>query len=173
LEKDSRIEEVMADIPGDKPDVFVLPDDEFVLFASTGKQGAVFLSSGLVEALDRDQLEVALAHEMAHISRSKRPSILVIFLLRVFMFFNPVVLMEFRKVVQEEEKICDDIAVAMTHKPLALAATLKKLYQNSQEDEGGEAAGVSTSIEAYSQRLLIGKRIERLEQGRVRLLSSM
>jgi beta-lactamase regulating signal transducer with metallopeptidase domain len=94
--------------------------------------------------------------------------LVVVFLLRVLMFFNPVVLMEFRRIVQEDEKICDDFAVSLTRNPLALSESLRKLYLDEEESKPGKAKDIMSEMEAlegYSHRLNIESRIARLEKG--------
>ena len=49
----------------------------------------------LVGALSVEQLQAALAHEFAHVVRSRRPLLIAVYLLRIVMFFNPVVLVAF------------------------------------------------------------------------------
>lgn len=157
---------VMASLPLGSTDLILLDDEAPVLFSTTGKRGSIYLSSGLVALLTGEQLTAAVAHEFAHVSRSRRPLLLLMFLLRVAMFFNPVVLMEFRRIVQEDEKICDDIAVSLTRDPGALAGTLRRLYI---EDETGEPRGARNSaptmedLELASHRLNIESRVARLE----------
>jgi len=165
---DSVVLQVLQEISGSKPDVLMVDDEDYILFSSTGRNPSVFLSTGLIQALDRDQLQVALVHEMAHISRNKRPFLLFIFLLRVLMFFNPVILIEFRKIVQEEEKICDDMAARITQKPHALAETLRKLFRTAEVSSTfrlKKLSGMKKALEEYSQTMLIESRIKRLEQG--------
>ena len=119
---------------GEKPDVFILDDDEFVLFSVTGRRPAVFLSSGLVRALTVEQLRAAIP-TIGHIRRSRRPLACRCFSLRgTHVFFNPVALMEFRRIVQEEENICDDVAVAMTGNRTAPAEVLEKFYYTDDEE---------------------------------------
>lgn len=164
---DSVVFQVLQEIKGKKPDVLIIDDDDYILFSATGRHAAVILSTGLLQVLDRDQLQVALVHEMAHIARNKRPSLLFIFILRVLMFFNPVTLIEFRKIVQEEEKICDDIAVSITGKPHALAETLKKLFHAADAPKTfrvEKLTEVRATLQEYSQTMLIDSRIKRLEQ---------
>ncbi len=164
----SAVVRALACLPREKPEIIVLDDDENVIFSTTGRTAAVYLSSGLVGTLSAVQLQAAVAHEMAHIERSKRPMLLIIFLLRILLFFNPVVLLEFRRATQDEEKICDDMAVSLTGRPHALAETLRKLY--GTQDEGGRAAQVAQvpdlkgSLEEYSHFMHIQSRIERLEK---------
>lgn len=162
----SAVEQALKGLPGKMPDVRILDDQELVIFSSTGKAPAVYLSEGLIAALTGKELRAALAHEIGHIRRSRRPFMVLVFLLRVIMFYNPVILMEFRRIVQEEEKICDDIAVAMTGDREAMAGALCKFFR---DDAGGPGASAAESarmqdrIEEYSHSLLIESRLTRLQ----------
>jgi Zn-dependent protease with chaperone function len=166
----SPVARALETLPGEKPDVFILDDDEFVLFSVTGRRPAVFLSSGLVQSLTVEQLRAAMAHEIGHIRRSRRPLLIVVFLLRILMFFNPVALMEFRRIVQEEENICDDVAVAMTGNRAALAQVLEKFHSGDDEEDPvplrdapvQAAPGLRDRLEEYSHTMLIESRISRL-----------
>jgi Zn-dependent protease with chaperone function len=164
----SIVHETMAKLSGEKPEVYILDDDEHLLYSTNGAKAAIYVSTGLLAALERDQIEAALAHEVAHIQRSKRPSLLLLFVLRVLMFFNPIVLIEFRRIVHGEEKICDDLAVAMTRKPLVLAETLRKLFHRTDDLKPfhiERLAKLRSAVEEYSHNIHIESRIKRLEQG--------
>jgi len=168
LAEDSPVQRALEDLPGEKPDIIVLDDDELVLFSRTGKKTAIFLSSGVLKELSVEQLQAAIAHEIAHIIRNRQPVLIIIFLLRLLMFYNPVVLLEFRRIVQEEENICDDVAVSLTRKPHALIETLKKLYYEPEERNPlnlRELSKLKDSIEEYGHNMHIEGRIMRLEQG--------
>lgn len=164
---DPAVRAALDPLPVEKPDTHVLEDEDPVIFSSTGRKGSIFISSGLLAALDGEELQAALAHEIAHILRSRRPFLLPVFFLRTAMFFNPVVLVEFRRSVQEDEKICDEIAASLTKKPLGLAGALRKLYLNEEQGPDPETKGgrkVVDRIEGYSHRLNIESRISRLEK---------
>jgi len=166
-EPESRVTRALEGLPGRKPDVFIIDDDAFAMFSSTGKDPAVYLSGGLVETLTLDELRAAIAHEIGHIRRSRRPAMVMIFVLRVLMFYNPIILMEFRRIVQEEEKICDDVAAAITGDRAALAGALRKFYYVDGEERQPamkDAPRLRDRIEEYSHTLLIDDRIARLEQ---------
>jgi len=153
-------------LSAEKPDIFTLDDDEFILFSSTGKNPAIFISTGLIEALSAEQLQAVVAHEIAHIQRNRKPLLLIAFLLRITMFFNPVVLLEFRRIVQEEEKICDDMAVLSTKDPSALSGALQKLYYRDDVINPlqlRKLSGMRDSLEEYSHNVQIGNRITRLK----------
>lgn len=152
--------------PGNPPELFVLDDEEAALFSTTGRSGAVFISRGLLRALPADQARAAIAHEVAHVQRSRRPYLLLLFLARALLFFNPVTLLEFRRIVQEDEKICDDYAADLTGVPGALADALRNLYLGEGPDrKAGTGKTVMEEMEAletYSHRLQIESRIRRL-----------
>lgn len=156
----------LKQIPGEKPRISVVDDDEFLLFSTTGKNPVVYLSSGLIAGMNREQLQAAIAHEVAHIERNRRPLLLVVYLMRVLMFFNPVVLVEFRRMVQEEEKICDDVAVALTGKPAALAAILRKFDYKGEDvalERMKKLSSLGVALEDYSHNVHLSSRIRRLE----------
>ncbi|MFO0752127.1 MAG: M56 family metallopeptidase [Thermodesulfovibrionales bacterium] len=150
-----------------KPALYVIPDPDPLLLSTTGASASISLSTGLIEALSVEQLRGALAHEIAHIQRNRKPLLIVLFLLRVLLFFNPVVLLEFRRIVREEERICDDIAVSLTGNPQALAGALRMLYPRTGPSArtGKTLPAVKESLEEYGHALQLGVRIRRLEQG--------
>lgn len=166
-EPGTAVARAIDEIPGKHAPVLVIDDEEPVVFSSTGREPAIFLSSGLAEALTQEELKAAIAHEIGHIARSRRPVMVAVFLLRMLMFYNPVILMEFRRIVQEEEKICDDVAVRLTGSRAAVAGALRKFYY--QDDRSGDPLpGADTRfrdrLEEFSHSLLIESRIARLEE---------
>lgn len=165
---DPAVQRAVGTLPGDRPELFVLAGEDLVLFSTTGKSGAVYVSEGLLRALPEEQVQAAVAHEYAHVLRGRRPVLLVLFLLRAVMFFNPVILMQFRRIVQEDEKICDDYAAEMTGRPAALAEALRRLYLSGDEMKPGRGKTLMEEmevLESYSHRLHIESRVERLEKG--------
>jgi Zn-dependent protease with chaperone function len=161
------VRQAIEPLPVEKPNVFILDDDEHVLFSTTGNSAAVFISTGVIKALNVEQLQAAITHEIAHIIRNKRPLLIMVFLFRIIMFFNPVVLLEFRRITQEEEKICDDITVSLTKKPHALSETLKRLYYKEKDINPlrlGNLSEMRDSMEEYSHNIHIENRIIRLEK---------
>jgi Zn-dependent protease with chaperone function len=166
---DPFLERASREMSIEPPDVLVLDDDEPALFSTTGKQAVIYISSGLAETLTTEQLQAALAHEVAHIARNKRPLLMMAFVLRVIMFFNPIVLVKFRRAVRDEEKICDDLAVSMTGDPKALAGALEKFYQKPSEAPSLDRQSLpafTSSLEEHSYNLHLESRIKRLREGR-------
>lgn len=161
------VKQAVEHLPVEKPDIFIIEEDDYILFSTTGKNASIYLSTGIIKKLNTEQLRAAVAHEIAHIIRNKRPLLIIAFIFRIIMFFNPVVLLEFRRLVQEEEKICDDMAVSLTKTPHALSEALKKLYHTSENTnllQIKKLSEIKDSIEEYSHSAHINDRVYRLEE---------
>lgn len=164
----SCINNVLNALPGEKPEIVVLDEEEPIIFSTTGANASIFLSSGFISLLPCEHLQAALSHEIAHVQRTRMPLMNIIFLTRVLMFYNPIALIAFRRVVQEEEKICDDIAASITGKPAILAETLEKFYHKIEYTDSFKLEKISDlreSLEEYGHNVLLESRILRLKQG--------
>ncbi len=159
------VKSILNGLPAPKLDHYVIRDNNLVLFAKSGSRPTILLSQRLLRLLSYDQLKVALAHEVAHTIRNRHPFLILIYLVRLLMFYNPVTLIAFRRAVSDEEKICDDMAVSWTGKPQALADTLKMFYFKEDESRNKHADGLNLkSVTGYGHNLLIKSRVERLER---------
>lgn len=166
-DENSSISHILDSLGNKKLKIFILDDDEILLFSTTGSNASVYLSRGAINTLNTVQLKAAIAHEIAHIERNKRPLLTIVFILRVLMFFNPIVLLEFRKIVQEEEMICDDMAVSMTKDPHALSESLKKIYHEANDIiplKLNKFSDMKEALEQYSHNMHLKSRIIRLEK---------
>ena len=164
-EPDPFIESASRALKIETPQVLIVEDDEPVIFSTTGKNALIVVSTGLTETLTQDEMQAALAHEIAHIARSQRPLLLAVFFLRMILFFNPITLVEFRRVVRNEEKICDDMAVSLTRRPEALAEALKKFLavrKDPEPDAQPKPLFTPVPLEEYSYNIQLDGRINRL-----------
>ena len=160
----SPVKSILNELPAPKVDDYVIKDNNPVLFAKSGPRPAILLSSGLLRLLSYDQLKAALAHEVAHTIRNRRPFLILVFLIRLLMFYNPVTLIAFRRAVSDEEKICDDMAVSWTGKAQTLADTLK-MFCPRDEIRDKHADGLALkSLAGYGHIMSIKSRVERLER---------
>lgn len=165
--EDPAIRTAMETLPV-APSVLIVENDDFLIYSTTGNSAAVYVSSSLVSTLTEVELRSAVAHEISHLVRSRHPMLVGAYLLRALMFFNPVVLMEFRRAAQEEEKVCDEFAVSITRNRRALVQALRKLYLPPEEPPppgGRRTHKTAREIEERSHRLNIESRISRLESG--------
>lgn len=149
------------------PRVCVVDDEDPLLFSTTGRDACITISTGLERQLSSAQLRAAVAHELAHIARNRRPFLIAVFFLRILMFFNPVVLVKFRGVVRDEEKICDEMAVSLTGDREALASALEHFLQPPAEKPALEHQSLQTftsNLEQQSHWEHLQNRIARLRQ---------
>jgi hypothetical protein len=158
--------DLLRDESGYCPDFYVTEDEYPILFSRTGKKPSIHLSTGIISSLTPEELRGAIAHEEAHILRNRKPLLIAVFFLRMILFFNPIVLLSFRRIVLDEEKICDDMAIASTKNPHALAETLKKLYYNPEAIAGEPDDGSFARHQSHDVH--VEKRIRRIEAGTVR-----
>jgi Zn-dependent protease with chaperone function len=153
-------------LPFDKELIEIIDDDDLTLFSSTGLKPMIYVSTGLIRSFSMEHLQVAFAHEVAHIQRSRRPVLIFTYLLRVLLFFNPVAMIEFRRLAHEEEKVCDDIAIELTGKPESLSEAIEMLrpapedYNAGAGDRGAER--LVSALEYYSHDVLLRSRAARI-----------
>lgn len=165
-ELEQLVSDAASEFQTDKPHVYIVEGDGPAISSTSGREPGIFISRGLFNSVDREQLKAAILHEMAHIERNKKPLLIAVFIFRIIMFFNPVVLLIFRKVVQEEEKICDDLSVDRTGNSQALARVLKMFCHacnGTEENDGSGPAELIADMERQSHDFLLKSRIERLD----------
>jgi Zn-dependent protease with chaperone function len=160
------VEEMSKKLEIEPPPVKVIDDSNPFIYASGSTNHTLFMTSGLIDILDTEQLHSAIIHELAHIARMSNAAKWMIFILRILMFFNPIALLVFRRIVQDDEHVCDDITVSLTNSPHVLASTLKVFYSSHSEVFSDPFVGVKTlkeGVKNYSHNLLLKERIARLE----------
>lgn len=165
-EIDAMVNSLSNDLGIEKPPVKIIEDSTPIILASGSKNHSIILSTGLIKMLDREQLYSAIAHEFAHIARRSNATTWAIFIIRMLMFFNPIALIVFRRIIQDDEHICDDMTVSITKKPYILASTLKVFYSSFYSLKPsllGKLTAMKEGIENYSHNLLLKERIARLE----------
>lgn len=146
-----------------RPLLYVIEDSHPFVHTTGLLQPRILISSSLIEALTPEQLRAALGHEVAHILIRSNLTTILIFLLRIIMFFNPISLMVFRRIVQDDEHVCDDITVSITRNPEALASALGKFYSSGPPLHPRNVAEGKEAIEATSHNLRLKERISRLK----------
>lgn len=120
----------------------------------------VLLSTWMVEHLDRRELEAVIMHELAHVARRDTLVLWVGRMLRDAFWYLPTSRTAYHLLEQEKELACDDLAVAVTHRPLALASALTKVWLQAADGASSSAFGMAHHLEGTHQQMV--KRIERL-----------
>jgi Zn-dependent protease with chaperone function len=117
----------------------------------------LLLSTWLVTYLDQRELEAVLAHELAHLARRDPLVTWLATVLRDAFCYLPTSWVAYRQLQQERELACDDLAVGVTRRPLALASALAKVWQRAAAGPALATAAplaASAAIEARIRRLL-------------------
>lgn len=158
----SPVKRILRELHAPTLNDYVMESNDEALFTTLiGPKPTIVVTSGLLRVLSYDQLKAALGHEVAHVSRNNRLFLSLLLLIRLLMFYNPVILFAFKAASLDEEKICDDIAAFWTGKPQVLADTLKRFY--IKKDETGDSPPLETAA-VRGTNMMIKARVERLER---------
>ena len=91
----------------------------------------IILSTWMLRRLDQQELEAALAHELGHILRHDFLFVWMATTLRDAFFYLPTSQEAYRRIRRDNEVACDDLALAVTRRPLDLASALAKVWRAS------------------------------------------
>lgn len=150
----------------EKPSLEILADTLPILVVDGVRQPKIYISVSLLGKLGPEELKSAMAHELAHIVRRSTATTLVVFLLRMLMFYNPISLLVFRRLIQDDEQVCDDLTVSVTGNPQALASALEAFYLEMPSGNHFSLAGFRKTLEHSSHNLLLRERVARFKEGR-------
>lgn len=89
----------------------------------------ILLPASTLTGLTPDQIEMVLAHELAHIRRHDFAINLLQAFVETLMFYHPAVWWMSNRVRIERENCCDDLAVSLCGNPLQYARTLSRLEE--------------------------------------------
>lgn len=155
-------------LTGSLPPVVLINSPTPIIHTSGFIRSAILISQSIIDTLDPEELKGALAHEVVHITRKDHLKLGLLFFLRILMFFNPFVLIAFRRIIQDTEKGCDDLAVKLTQKPLALASGLIKVYRIIEGEPLLRQKGLRLrlSLGLQAKKACLTERVERLVRPR-------
>ena len=89
----------------------------------------ILIPASALTGMTPDQIEMVLAHELAHIRRHDFFVNLLQAMVETLMFYHPAVWWMSRRVRIERENCCDDLAVAVCGNPLQYARALTRLEE--------------------------------------------
>ncbi len=136
----------------------VVRSDAPVSFATARPTLAIVISTGLIARLDPEALQAALAHELAHVLRRSSRVTTALYAVRLATFFSPVSLLVFRRLLLDEEHVCDDVATRLMGSPAPLARALERLADEVAPIEG------TGRLQAQVHGLQLRERIARLRR---------
>ena len=128
--------------------------------------GAVAVTCGIIRPtlvvapwlttdLDAQEQEAVLAHEVAHIARNDYRLAWLALCLRDAWWFVPSSRRAYQQLRRDQEWACDERAVAVTQRPLALASALGKVWHRAVAPPAGlPVLGLTSTGEALHARIL-------------------
>jgi heat shock protein HtpX len=117
-------------------------DDKPLAMAVSGRRDVVIVSTGLLSALDRDEVESVVTHELMHIKNHDSRFKVFSTVMSRFMFFDPFSKFFDPAVHREREYLADEMSGRTTGKPGSLASALLKIHATANGGPGG-LAGLS------------------------------
>jgi Zn-dependent protease with chaperone function len=111
------------------PQVLLMPKGVSGAFAVGARRGRILLSRDLIDALDEEELEAILAHEIAHLEARDVQTVFLAGLLRDVVAWNPLAHVAYRSLLVDRELEADRRAAAMTGRPLSVASGLVKVCE--------------------------------------------
>lgn len=121
----------------------------------------IIIPRSLLAELDDEEIQGALAHEMAHF-RLQRPTYCSSELFRALSVLNPLSVVLADYFHREEEQACDDIAVAAVGEPTVYAQMLLKSYRFARRQAQPLASPLVVVSQLLGRKPAVSERIERL-----------
>jgi len=119
----------------------------------------VLLPAATLTGLSSEQMEMILAHELAHVRRNDFFVNIMQAAVETLLFYHPAVWWISHRIRVEREHCCDDVAVSITGKPLVYARALTRLEELRVEDVHAFIAANGGSLLGRIRRLA-GTRVE-------------
>lgn len=153
------------------PQVLMLDAAAPLAFTVGAWRPVIALSLWVVEALDAEELEAVLAHELSHVARRDYLLMLIATTLRNTFFYLPQSHIAYHLLAEEKERACDDLAIGGSARPLALASALTKVWRSATEAQVTRMQGSwSSASQGLGQALTASG--ANLEERVVRLLAA-
>ncbi len=117
----------------------------------------VLLPASALTALSPDQLEVVLAHELAHIRRGDYLWNMIQTMVETLFFFHPAVWWVSNNLRQQRELCCDDVALACCSDPVVYATALLRL-----EEQRSSHLHLAMALDGHRSGMSLRERIVRI-----------
>src|SRR5881296_13331 len=143
--------------------VCIVESDDTLAMAVGGKNRSILLSRGLLELLEKDELDSVVAHEFMHLKHHDAEFKVFSRVLSRILFFDPFSKFFDPAVHREREYLADEASGRTTGKPATLASALLKLVDRSPPAPsawGLSIFGPGTGL--FSRYPPVQERVERL-----------
>ncbi len=137
------------------------PSLQSPLIATEGPPAIVF-PGPLVDELDDRELQGALAHEVAHLQLRAPFSCFSSSSVQALAIANPMAALMATQLLSEEEKACDDVAVAATGDTETYAGMLLKAYRFARPRSRTTSGALLRLPQLLGLKPMLTERIERL-----------
>src|SRR5213594_5133937 len=111
--------------------VRVVESDDAIAMAVGGRRRTILVSRGLLELLEKDEIETVVAHELMHLKHHDAEFKVFSRVLSRILFFDPFSKFFDPAVHREREYLADEASGRTTGKPATLASALLKLADRS------------------------------------------
>lgn len=142
------------------PAMRLLVSDQPLAWTSGWVRPWLLLSNWMEEHLDRRELEAVIMHELAHVARRDTLVLWMGRVLRDAFWYLPTSRAAYRQMEQDKEFACDDLVVGVTHRPLALASALTKVWLQAVDGTATSTFELAHYLEGTRPQMV--ERIERL-----------
>ena len=122
------------------PEVRVVSAAGPVLLCAGAREPALLVSPATLARLSPDELDAAVAHEVAHAAHRDPAWGFVLIAVRALLFFNPAAQWVARAVVDDIERRADQAVVRLTGRGEALATAIEALFDGTRGLPGDDAS---------------------------------
>jgi len=129
---------------------------------ATDDPPAIVFPGGLVDRLNDTELRGALAHEVAHLQLRAPFSCFSSTSVQSLSIANPLATMMASQLLSEEEKACDDVAVAATGDAESYAGMLLKAYRFARPSPTAATGKLQYLPQLLGLKPMLTERVERL-----------
>jgi beta-lactamase regulating signal transducer with metallopeptidase domain len=129
---------------------------------ATDAPPVIVFPAALIDRLSDTELRGALAHEVAHLEVRAPFSCFSAASAKSLTIANPMATMMASLLLSEEEKACDDVAVAATGDPEAYAGMLLKAYRFGRPAPAAAATTLQYLPQLLGLKPMLSERVERL-----------
>lgn len=145
------------------PKLLVADDGLDTPLVFTSGEPTIVFPHRLADELDDREIDGALAHEVAHL-QLRRPLWCSPAAFQVLTGVNPIAMVLASHFRREEEKACDDIAVAAVGRPTTYAGMLLKSYRYADRQASPVRLALGHGAGLLGWKPMIAERVERLLQ---------
>ena len=145
-----------------QPELWVSEKLDTPLVVEDRDKPVLVFPAGLSEQMEPAELEMVLAHEIAHLTL-QRPIYCAAFVVDQFSLVNPLALLLAARLRHEEEKACDDLAITLLGKPELYAQVLLNSYRLADKrSKRAKWMRLNTTFRLLGTRSSLTERVERL-----------